>query len=68
MTNFDQFSMKKKSSSALINVFKETFLVWMDEMSKNISTLFWSPGTTTKQQISPELERRENQLKQARKI
>lgn len=68
MSSFDQFSTKKKSSSALVNLFKETFLVGMDEMSKNLSTLFWSPSTASKQQISPELERRENQLKQARKI
>ncbi len=68
MSSFDQFSTKKKSSSALTNLFKETFLVGMDEMSKNLSTLFWSPSTASKQQISPELERRENQLKQARKI
>jgi hypothetical protein len=66
MSWFDQFSTKKKSSNALINLLKETFVVGMEEMSKKLSYLFWSPGVASKQQISKELNQREINLKQSR--
>jgi hypothetical protein len=66
MSWFDQFTTKKKSSNALMNLLRETFVVGMEEMSKKLSYLFWSPDVATKQQISQELNQREIDLKQSR--
>ena len=66
MSWFDQFSTKKKSHNALFSLLKNTFLVGMEEMSKQLSYLFGSPDIASKQQISQELNQRELNLKQKR--
>ncbi len=66
MSWFDQFTTKKKSHNALLNLLRETFVVGMEEMSKKISHLFWSPDIVSKQQITQELQQREIDLKQER--
>lgn len=66
MAWFDQFTTKKKSHNALFSLLKNTFLVGMEEMSKQLSYLFWSPDIASKQQISQELNQRELDLKQKR--
>jgi len=66
MSWFDQFTAKKKSHNALINLLRETFVVGMEEMSKKISYLFGSPDIVSKQQITQELQQRELDLKQDR--
>lgn len=49
-----------------MRLLKETFVVGMEEMSKKLSHLFWSPDTGAKHQISNELNQRELDLKQQR--
>lgn len=65
-SGFDQFVTKKKSSNALINLLRNTFLVGMQEMSKQISYLFWSPQESSKHQIDQTLYEREQELKNQR--
>lgn len=66
MSWFDQFTTKKKSHNALMSLLRDTFVVGMEEMSKKLSYLFWSPDIASKQQISQELNQWELDLKQRR--
>lgn len=49
-----------------MSLLRDTFVVGMEEMSKKLSHLFWSPDFASKQQISQELNQRELDLRQRR--
>lgn len=59
-------STSKKYNSSIYNTIKDTFSLWMSEVSKTVSKLFETPSNG-KGQVSAELENMEIDLIEERK-